>query len=113
MQTDRTLVRPRQKHTRSSVTAALGSVLLLLYASTTVFLVVNSLVTLCTLYIAVVDYRPTYPLIVPDPVYLRAVSILEGNGTCVMTGALTVNVCAKHLSPICQLSYYCPQDIVG
>lgn len=104
---------PRQRHTHSLVTAVLNLILLLLFVSTTTFLINNLLMILSNIYMVIIGFMPTYDVSAPDPIYLSASNILYGKGTCVITSTLTVNVCVNTFNPTYHLLYCHPQDITG
>ena len=88
----------RQRRTHSTPTIILSLTLLLLFVSTTTYLVANSIITLAELL------DDTLKLILLDgdfsqmPSILQHVeSILGGSGMCVITGTLTFNVSARFL----------------
>ena len=98
MQTDVNSVFPRQRYTHSFVTAILSLILLLLFVSTTTFLVANLLIMLSNLYITVTESLPLCDGSAPDPLFLHSQNIFLGKGMCYMTGTLTVNVRADILT---------------
>ena len=84
--------------------AALSLILLLLFVSTTTYLVANSLITLSSLYVFVSAFSPASPIVIideDDPVYSYALNVLRGNGICVVTGTLTCNVSTNFAKLIC------------